>query len=101
MELTIVVVPPFYTEHDRSPIGVGLHARARRVERGRDCSDGAVIEDLTAVWREYPKLGARWGRFEVRVPDGRWLGIVMNDGRHDQPVSVLVVRTFLAAEMAS
>jgi hypothetical protein len=83
------IAPAVFKETEAVLAVVGLHALARRYERGTDRSDTAVLADLIPLARQAPELMKRDGKFEVVLPDGsgRWLGLV-TDGKP-------FVRTFI------
>lgn len=73
---------------------IGLHAIARRFERGCDRSDVGVLRDLTCFDRAWAPILRNYEtsrEFEVVAARGRWIGAVM--GAEGKPV--LVVRTFV------
>jgi hypothetical protein len=76
----------------RRPLGdAGLHAVARRFERGTDRSDAAVLADLLELACAFPERAMAGGDFRVATRDGYWLGeLVSYDG---QPF--LTARTFM------
>ena len=71
---------------------VGLHALARRVERGGTSGLTPILEDLRVLGEAYDRVLQGPNAFRVQVPSGgEWLGLVMvgPDGRRQ-----LTVRTF-------
>jgi hypothetical protein len=70
---------------------LGLHALARRYERGADRRDLAVLRDVLPIALAAPAALRAGGEFEVGAGDGRWIGSVMDCDRR----SCLVVRTFV------
>jgi hypothetical protein len=70
---------------------LGLHALARRYQRGADQSIDAVLADLRELAVRAPDAVIAGGEFEVATPSGgRWIGAVV-DRRY------ALVRTFLDA----
>jgi hypothetical protein len=79
---------------------VGLHALARRFERGRPNDDGAVLLDLAPLgyrWAATVKSAGPGGEFQIEAPasGGRWRGAVTLVAGRELPV--LLVRTFVEA----
>jgi hypothetical protein len=72
---------------------VGLHALARRFERGADRRDLAVLRDLLPIIPAAPGILRAGGECEIAAADGgRWIGSRMGcDGR-----PVIGLRTFVA-----
>jgi hypothetical protein len=67
---------------------LGLHALARRFQRGADRSDDAVKADLLALAHAAPDAVIDGGEFEIATPSGgRWVGAVVD--------TYALVRTFL------
>jgi hypothetical protein len=87
----VTIVPPLFAGNRLSLAVIGLHALARRYERGR-AGGTALFEDLWALARAFPETIRAAGQFRVAVPGGAWVGLVMADpdGRRS-----LTVRTFL------
>jgi hypothetical protein len=73
---------------------IGLHALARRFERGADRDEHQVVADtlpLGRAFRAQVKSGA--AEFAIDAPSGgKWLGSMMAYGT----VRLLVVRTFIS-----
>jgi hypothetical protein len=68
---------------------LGLHALARRYQRGADRSDDAIKADLLALAHAAPGAVIDGGGFEIATPSGGcWIGAVV-DSRY------CLVRTFL------
>jgi hypothetical protein len=93
--LRIVVIRPPTTFIDNETIVAvaGLHALARRFERGAPRTDAAVMRDLTtcgAAWRDTVTAG---GEFALPASAGRWRGAVMAT---EAGAPLLAVRTYLA-----
>jgi hypothetical protein len=88
----IRIAPPHFAERDELVADIGLHALARRFERGADRDDAAVLSDVTVLgpaWRAAAEAG---GEFGIAVPSGgRWIGSVTRV--RGEPV--LAVRTFV------
>jgi hypothetical protein len=73
---------------------VGLHALARRYQRGWAIDDGSVLLDLTPLGYRWASTVKAGGEFRIDAPqgDGEWLGTVTEvEGRL---LPVLMVRTF-------
>jgi hypothetical protein len=88
---TVAVAPPTFEEKALLIVGVGLHALARRYERGADRADRAVLADLLPIAVGYPALIRARGEFAVPVRGGgRWIGAVSAGD------AVALVRTFLS-----
>jgi hypothetical protein len=82
-ELAIAVVmrfvrcaPPAYEAQHILVGDIGLHALARRVERGFDRTDRAVLADLTPLAHAYRAICRAGGDFKIRVEGGTWKGTV-------------------------
>jgi hypothetical protein len=87
----VEIGPPGFTEANYRIAGVGLHALARRFERGGDRTDATVLADILALIDGYEAAVAAGGEFEIAVPGGgRWIGAVAPGE------AVAIVRTFLA-----
>ncbi len=97
-ELAITVVlravriaPPDFAESTLNLTAIGLHALARRYQRGTDRRDAAVLADLP-LGRHFGAHVRRGGDFAIPPPrGGRWIGAVMETGG----APLLVVRTFV------
>jgi hypothetical protein len=88
---TIVIEPPAYDEKDRLIVGIGLHALARRYERGSQRTDAAVLRDLVPLALAYPEIARARGEFAIPLSGGgRWIGTVGSPTD-----AVAVVRTFV------
>jgi hypothetical protein len=74
---------------------IGLHALARRFQRGRRSGLTALREDFVALAAVYPQVVTAMGDFPVEVEGGVWLTNVMCD---DERRPCLVVRTFVARD---
>jgi hypothetical protein len=88
----VTLQPPRFEERHLVLATVGLHALARRYERGEDLSDFSVLRDLAGFRRRWRRIvEAETDEFEVPTSTGgRWIGATMvYEG--DQ---VLAVRTF-------
>jgi hypothetical protein len=79
--IAITVVTASVTKKDgwvyawEEPVTLGLHALARRYERGgRDRSDAAILADLAALIRVAAEQEGDLA--EIPVPSGRWRGRV-------------------------
>jgi hypothetical protein len=83
----LCIRPPAFSETGALVCTVGLHALARRYERGADRTDDAVIADLGCLARLLPDALRRGGEFDISAPGGRWIGAV--DGASP------IVRTFV------
>jgi len=78
---------------------VPLHALARRFQRARDVSDAATRADLAALAVPRPDMLAAGGEFAVPLSDGQWVGTVAEIEDRGEPVPILAVRSFIAADM--
>jgi hypothetical protein len=86
---SITIRPPEFAETNHRITGIGLHALARRYQRGTR-SDRAVLADLLALAEGYPAAVAAGGEFAIPVPGGgRWIGAVAPGE------AVAIVRTFV------
>jgi hypothetical protein len=84
--IAVTVAPPTLTEHPVVLASVGMHAIARRYERGsRD--DGSVLDDLLELARDV--VGGQNADITVPTADGCWVCRRYADNS-------LVARTFLA-----
>jgi hypothetical protein len=82
----IKIEPPGYTEKDERIAAVGIHALARRYQRGQDRIDRAVLADLLALAQGAVGAG---GEFAIPASGGRWIGAVAPGA------VVAIVRTFV------
>jgi hypothetical protein len=74
---------------------VGLHALARRFQRGWKADDGSVLLDLAPLGSSWASTAKAGGEFRVAAPagEGHWIGTVTTvEGRR---LPVLMVRTFV------
>jgi hypothetical protein len=92
LRMTLVVcAPPRFRCENMLLADVGLHALARRYERGADRSDAAVLRDLVPLARSAATVN---GEFAIPTADnGCWIGRVTRV----RGASVLAVRTFVIA----
>jgi hypothetical protein len=89
---TIMLRPPAFFEVTVPLAQVGLHAIARRFQRGVDRTAAAVLRDLVPLAQAWPATIDGGREFEIPVAiGGRWMGAVMESA--DAPV--LLVRTFV------
>lgn len=73
------IAPPAPTRESVTMIAaLGLHALARRFQRGADRSDAAVLADLVELALRAPDAVAAGGEFEVATPNGRWVGATID-----------------------
>jgi hypothetical protein len=83
---------PAYRETTATLAIVGLHALARRFERGSGRGDVAIMRALAPLGRAYPGAIKGGGEFAIEAAGGgRWIGAVMMQGT----APVLAVRTFV------
>jgi hypothetical protein len=75
---------------------VPLHALARRFQRGWDLSDAAVRAALASP---RPDVLAAGGEFTVPLPEGCWVGTVAEIEDRSEPARILVVRSYIGADM--
>jgi len=73
---------------------VGLHALARRCERGSSGGLSPILADLQTLGAAYQRVLQGPNIFRVAVPGGEWVGIVLA-GPDSRPQ--LTVRTFIGA----
>jgi hypothetical protein len=76
-------------------VSVGLHALARRCQRGSSGGLNPILADLQTLGEAYGKVLQQGPNiFRLAVPGGEWVGIVLAgpDGRPQ-----LTVRTFIGA----
>jgi hypothetical protein len=74
---------------------VGLHALARRFQRGWAADDGSVLVDLVPLgygWARTVKAGPEF-RIEAPLGQGQWVGAVSEVA--DRALPVLLVRSFI------
>jgi hypothetical protein len=73
---------------------IGLHALARRYQRGWSADDGSVLIDLTPLGYGWARTVKAGGTFRVAAPlgQGEWIGAVSEVEGRD--LAVLMVRTF-------
>jgi hypothetical protein len=71
-----------------------LHAVARRLQRGRDMADAAVMRDMHALAAAAPG-GEAHDEVVVPASGGRWVGTRAPVLRHGETILVLAIRTFL------
>jgi hypothetical protein len=89
---TLAIKPPAFSQTTLPMACVGLHALARRFQRGADRSERAVLRDLEALGRGWRAAVAGTVEFAVPAPGGgRWIGAQHLLGE----VPVLAVRTFV------
>jgi hypothetical protein len=89
---TIMLKPPAFFEVTVPLAQVGLHAIARRFQRGVDRTAAAVLRDLAPLAQAWPATIEGGREFEIPVAiGGRWIGAVMQAA----DVPVLLVRTFV------
>jgi hypothetical protein len=89
---TVAIVPPQFREHEMVLVEVGLHALARRFERGVP-DDAEIGDDFNSLGRAYPDVVRQGGEFRIPVADGSWRGVLAR-AADKQPA--MVVRTFVA-----
>jgi hypothetical protein len=91
----MVTTAPFHAE-DAMLADCGLHALARRIDRGRPSDEAAVLLDLSALGYGWAATIRAGGEFRLAAPlaRGEWLGTVSRVQGCDPPV--LAVRTFVA-----
>lgn len=91
--IAIISDPPAYAEERSLICDLGLHALARRFERGDGREDRDVLRDLLPLVDAYKATVADGGEFAIPVrAGGTWIGrIATVKGR-----AVLSVRTFVA-----
>jgi hypothetical protein len=73
---------------------VGLHALARRYQRGWAADDNAVLLDLAPLGSSWASTAKAGGEFRIAAPagQGEWIGEVT--AVKDRMLPVLMVRTF-------
>jgi hypothetical protein len=86
------VQPPAFREETKLLVDAGLHALARRFERGEDRSEAAVLADLCTLAQACPDHIIARGEFKIAAAGGFWLGAVTTV----KGAPVLAVRTFVA-----
>jgi hypothetical protein len=88
----LVIRPPAFSQLTLPLACVGLHALARRFQRGADRTDRTVLCDIEALGRGWRTAVQGTMEFEVPAPGGgRWIGAQHLLGE----VPVLAVRTFI------
>jgi len=99
LNLTVLQAQPFLCQLQMYTLAhVGLHALARRLQRGADVSEDAIKRDLRLLGQAHRDLADRpdGSAFAVAVPGGAWRGDVQLV--HDPHVGydrALAVRTFM------
>jgi hypothetical protein len=89
---TTMLKPPAFFEVALPLAHVGLHAIARRFQRGIDRAAVAVLRDLAPLAQAWPATIDGGQEFEIPTgTGGRWIGAVMQAAE----VPVLLVRTFI------
>jgi len=91
--MTAVFSQPPHFAYEQSLIAdVGLHALARRYERGEGRDDDAVLRDLAVLAHGHAAAVAAGGEFQIPAGGGRWIGstTLVKD------TLVLAVRTFVS-----
>lgn len=92
LAIAVICQPPKKFATERVLLAdVGLHALARRFERG-NCDDDAVLCDLAELAHGYRSAVAGGGDFAIEAGGGRWIGAVTTV----KGAPVLAVRTFVA-----
>lgn len=86
---TIAIKPPEFEEKHLLIAGIGLHALARRYQRGADRADAAVLADLLPIATGYRATARAKGEFTIPAGGGRWIGAV---GPFD---AAALVRTYI------
>jgi hypothetical protein len=97
--ITLEAAPFHYQFITCNVAHVGMHARARRVQRGLDASWPAIARNLRILGRAHHALADRPDGSDFTPPltgGGAWCGIV-RDPRQEFD-KALVVRTFLGGE---
>jgi hypothetical protein len=85
----LAVAPPSFSEKLIPLSVIGLHALARRYQRGADYSDAAVLDDLRVLARDGLAAFKAGGEFAIPAPSGgRWIGAVRPEDR------VVIIRTY-------
>jgi hypothetical protein len=74
-------------------VSVSLHALSRRMQRGFDTSDAAILSELRAIAAMHPTIVESLGDFSIGGDGGRWCGEVGKNGS----VPLLAIRTFTPA----
>jgi hypothetical protein len=89
--LKMVTSNPFHAE-ESILADCGLHALARRIERGRPNDEAAVLRDMKALADGFRSALLKGGEFAVSTPSGgQWLGsMTLVNGK-----SMMAVRTFV------
>lgn len=88
----IDIAPASFSERAAMLAVIGLHALARRYQRGYEHTDDAVLRDLAPIGREFVTAVSTFGEFRIAAGGGFWIGAVANS--NGSPV--LCVRTFIA-----
>ena len=74
-------------------VSVSLHAVARRMQRGFDTSDAAILSELKQIAMMYPTIVESLGDFSMPGDGGLWCGEVGRNGS----APLLAIRTFTPA----
>jgi len=89
--MAAICAPPAFTCAETLIADVGLHALARRFERGNDRNEATVLRDLSPLAHAHRAVG---GKFAIPATSGgSWVGAVTTVA--GQPV--LAVRTFVSS----
>jgi hypothetical protein len=91
-----LVSPERFRFEDALVASAPLHALARRFQRGWDLSDAAVRAALASP---RPDVLAAGGEFTVPLPEGCWVGTVAEIEDRSEPARILVVRSYIGADM--
>jgi hypothetical protein len=88
----ISISPPRFSDRTRTAAIFGLHALARRHERGANRTAQAVLEDMKALGLAYHTVLKAEDEFAIPAPGGgRWIGSVMVE----ETWPLLCVRTYV------
>jgi hypothetical protein len=92
--MTCICTHPYRAEHSLIA-DVGLHALARRFQRGWAADAGSVLVDLVPLGYGWARTVKARGEFRVEAPlgQGHWVGAVSKVA--DRPLPVLLVRSFI------
>ena len=94
LALSVMVVacePPRFACTSARVAHVGLHALARRYQRGDGTTDAEMRRSLNPIAQAARDAIGGAGEFAVEAAGGRWVGTVMLAGRSP----VLAVRSFV------
>jgi hypothetical protein len=76
---------------------VSLHALARRMQRGFNNTDAAILSEMKQLALLYPTIIDAMGDFSIGGDGGRWVGEVARTTTGGESVPALAIRSFTPA----